>query len=110
MTSDFTTNPLQQSRFERAVATAFEISPYPPGDTGAAIIRATLETVSARPAPTGYEQFAALFRGPIEPSLPQGTYHFRHADLGGLLLFMVPVGRDQTGTVYEVCVSRKLSP
>ena len=110
MSADFSTNPMQKSRFECAVATTFEIAPFPADESGAPIIRVTLEEVSARSAPKGYEQFAALFRGPAGPLLPQGTYHFRHAKLGEFPLFMVPVGRDMAGTLYEVCVSRKLSP
>jgi hypothetical protein len=110
MSANFSTNPMQKSRLESAVATIFEIAPFPANEAGAPIISATLEEVAARPAPKGYEQFAALFRGPTEPLLPQGTYYFRHAELGEWPLFMVPVDRDGAGTLYEVCVSRKLSP
>ena len=45
--------------------------------------------------------FSLVFRGPVDPVLPQRTYPLRHAELGAFELFLVPVGRDATGTSYE---------
>jgi hypothetical protein len=106
MTADFTTPTVRQSEFELALATTFEIAPFPDSTDGAATIQATLEVVTARSSPTEYEQFSAMFRGPVEPLLAQGIYFFRHADLGEFPLFMVPVACDASGAVYEVCVSQ----
>lgn len=47
------------------------------------------------------EPFSVLFRGPLKPSLPQQTYPFRQAGLGEVAIFIVPVGHDQQGTLYE---------
>jgi hypothetical protein len=45
--------------------------------------------------------FALLFRGPLKPWLLQGTHALEHEQLGGLDLFLVPVGPDEHGMQYE---------
>jgi len=46
--------------------------------------------------------FALLFRGPKDPPLNQGTFEFRHPEIGNLSLFLVPIGPDAEGLCYEV--------
>lgn len=53
-----------------------------------------------------HEQFSLLFRGPSEPPVPQATYTVSHPELGEFLLFLVPVGRDPHGLIYEACFNR----
>lgn len=45
--------------------------------------------------------FSVLFRGPAEPVLVQATYRLRHASLGELDLFLVPLGPRDDGIGYE---------
>ncbi len=45
--------------------------------------------------------FSLIFRGPMEPALPQMTYPLTHEVLGDLALFLVPVGPDNEGMCYE---------
>jgi hypothetical protein len=45
--------------------------------------------------------FSLLFHGPADPLLPQGTYRFEHSSLGVMEIFIVPLGHDEHGTVYE---------
>jgi hypothetical protein len=45
--------------------------------------------------------FSIVFRGPSDPVLPQRIYRFAHAELGDFELFVVPIGRDDSGTSYE---------
>lgn len=45
--------------------------------------------------------FSILFRGPMEPILPQMMYPFEHSELGKFDLFIVPIGPDKAGQVYE---------
>jgi hypothetical protein len=45
--------------------------------------------------------FSLLFRGPVEPVLPQRIYHVEHLSVGAIDIFIVPVGQDATGTTYE---------
>ena len=45
--------------------------------------------------------FSLLFLGPADPVLPQRIYRLEHESLGPLEIFIVPVGRDESGTTYE---------
>jgi hypothetical protein len=81
--------------FAPHVGEAYEIGPE---DGSIALI---LEAATALPGgqrPNG--AFRLAFRGPCEPILPQAIYKMRG---GGetLEIFIVPVGRDATGTEYE---------
>jgi hypothetical protein len=57
---------------------------------------APVEDASGTRAP-----FTLEFRGPADPVLPQHIYRLEHPSLGPLEIFMVPVGRDESGTTYE---------
>ena len=43
------------------------------------------------------QPFSLLFRGAGTTVWPQGIYHLSHADLDQLDIFLVPVGRDESG-------------
>lgn len=45
--------------------------------------------------------FSLLFLGPVDPILPQRIYRLEHESVGPIEIFIVPVGRDQSGTTYE---------
>lgn len=45
--------------------------------------------------------FSLLFLGPTDPVLPQRIYRLEHDSVGPIEIFIVPVGRDETGTTYE---------
>jgi hypothetical protein len=49
----------------------------------------------------GRTPFSIVFRGPLEPVLPQRTYVFEHDELGSFELFIVPIGPDGAGMQYE---------
>jgi hypothetical protein len=55
----------------------------------------------ARPHAGGRVPFSLVFRGPLEPVLPQRMYRFEHAELGTFELFIVPLGPDEDGMRYE---------
>jgi len=61
----------------------------------------TLETAEELP-PSGRSEgsFRLEFRGPSDPILPQAIYRFRRGDESADI-FIVPVGRDARGTLYE---------
>ena len=48
------------------------------------------------------ERFSLFFLGPGDMLLHQGTYTFEHPSMGELLLFIVPIGRDERGIRYEI--------
>jgi hypothetical protein len=51
--------------------------------------------------PGGRQPFSLTFRGPLEPPLAQAIYALEHAELGVLEIFVVPIGQDASGTLYE---------
>lgn len=60
-----------------------------------------LEVSAHGAAQSGRQPFSLLFRGPMEPVLPQQIYPLRNATLGALDLFLVPMGPDDEGMCYE---------
>lgn len=51
-------------------------------------------------------QFSLFFKGPLQPFLQQQTVHLDHDVLGGMDLFIVPVGQEETHYVYQMVFSR----
>jgi len=45
--------------------------------------------------------FSLIFRGPLEPLLPQAIQRLEHDELGRLDVFLVPIGPDGPGMLYE---------
>ncbi|HEY1325785.1 MAG TPA: hypothetical protein VGI14_02530 [Casimicrobiaceae bacterium] len=95
-----------QARFQAALGTDFAVMDAR-GEHVALVLR--LSEVNPRPAPRGYEQFSALFRAPASPVLSQATYAIRHATLGELPLFIVPIAADAQGATYEACIVRRVA-
>jgi hypothetical protein len=58
------------------------------------LAEATESTEPGGNGPQGQErlQFSLVFRGPLEPVLPQAIYGLDHDSLGHLDLFLVPIG------------------
>lgn len=52
------------------------------------------------------EQFALVFSGPGSIYLPQQIYSLEHEGMGELALFLVPIGRDEKGFIYEAAFNR----
>jgi hypothetical protein len=77
--------------------------PFAVGGEGGATVELVL--VEATPKDMGPHAprpaFSLLFQGPPDPLLPQATYKFRHDALGDMGIFIVPLGRDEHGSVYE---------
>ncbi len=66
----------------------------------------TLIEVTDRNSTSKLEQFSILFQGPSEPMLSQQTYGVEHLTMGSFELFLVPVGADDSGVMYESVFSR----
>jgi len=52
------------------------------------------------------EQFSLLFRGPLAPILPKAIHRLENADLGKLDVFLVAVGPEDGGQVYQAVFNR----
>jgi len=51
-------------------------------------------------------QFSLIMLGPENAPLMQGIYKLEHEKLGALDLFLVPIGKDQSGVSYEAVFNR----
>src|SRR5262245_10635278 len=76
------------------------------GNTGA--VELTLDSVNDLGSSARHIQFSMVFSGPQSAPLKQGIYRLDHGVLGGLDLFLVPVGKDQKGVQYEAIVNRSI--
>lgn len=81
--------------------TLFQAQP----EEGQAVMLELIRTVDLGSTPR-HEQFSILFRGPLDHFLPQRTYQLTHAVLGSFALFLVPVGREAEGFLYEAIFNR----
>lgn len=52
------------------------------------------------------ERFALVFRGPLDSFFPQETYRIDHDQIGSYGLFLVPVGQEKDGFLYETVFNR----
>jgi len=52
------------------------------------------------------EEFAIVFRGPLDKFLGQGLRSFTHDQMGQFELFIVPVRQDEQGFYYEAVFNR----
>jgi hypothetical protein len=86
---------LSWSDFEGAEGTAYQV------DTVAGPLALTLETaVELAQSGRAAGSFRLEFRGPVDPVLPQAIYRFQR-DAESADIFIVPVGREAKGTLYE---------
>lgn len=53
-----------------------------------------------------HDQFATVFRGPLDLFLGQGMHSFAHDKLGQFELFIVPIRQDGEGYYYEAVFNR----
>jgi hypothetical protein len=47
------------------------------------------------------EAYSLLFQGPVQPMLVQRIYRILQPQLGGMDIFLVPVGKEAGGVQYE---------
>jgi hypothetical protein len=58
------------------------------------------------PSDVHLEQYILIFEGVTTPSLPEGIYKFRHAELNDFELFITVPRHDSMRACYHACVSR----
>src|SRR5438093_10722201 len=68
---------------------------------GSTMVLELAEVKSIRSTPQN-EQFSLVFQGPASPHLEQRMYSIGSQGTGDLDLFIVPVGKNEKGIVYEV--------
>lgn len=68
------------------------------GETAFPLVLESVKALGGSARPGG--AFNLLFRGPADPVLSQGIYRFR-LEGEAADIFIVPVARDESGTLYE---------
>jgi hypothetical protein len=56
---------------------------------------------ASQPTSSDRSPFSLHFRGPLQPILTQRIYPFEHPGLGRFEMFIVPLGPDREGMIYE---------
>jgi uncharacterized protein DUF6916 len=71
-----------------------------------------LALVEVQPGPSSPQvlQFSLVFRGPLEPVLPQRVVQLQHPRLGELDLFLVPIAKEAQGIMYQAVFNRFREP
>lgn len=54
--------------------------------------------------------FSVIFLGPADRMMPQHIYRLQHPQLGEMDLFLVPVGKQQSGYEYEAVFNHLKPP
>jgi hypothetical protein len=87
--------------FEPLVGSNFTVTEGGDGITGAGLVLTSATAGQSAYPSIGRASFSLLFTGPLEPALSQLIYTLSHDRLGELSLFLVPVGLDDRGRLYE---------
>lgn len=90
---------LQSEAFAGRVGESFDMSL---GETSAALTLVGIQPLPPQVHP-GMQRspFALLFRSASQLVMPQKIYRLNNAELGAIDVFLVPVGRDPQGVVYQ---------
>lgn len=95
--SDLLTRPMLESLVGGSFQ-ALNVAPAP--------VVLVLAEVAGGPSSPRQEAWSATFRGPA--GLPQQIYRLAHRALGEFEIFLVPVGQDERGGIYEAVFNRLL--
>ena len=101
MTEETIVDVLSYKIFHENLNTVFNI--VLPSDVRAGL---TLSAISANIVSSVQERFSITLTGPANPFFPQALYKFEHEKMGEFEMFIVPVGQDQGGFIYEAVFNR----
>jgi hypothetical protein len=85
------------SDFEKRLLATFRL---PPSEPVSELVLIEAKNLREPPA-SGRAPFSLLFRGPRAPVLEQSIRCLEEPVLGNLDIFLVPIGPDEEGMVYE---------
>lgn len=95
---------LTKPLFLEQLNTSFQVE-YAPDQ----VLELTLIEVREGRSSPQQELFALTFRGPSTPLLAQYLFPFRHPAIGNFEMFLVPIGQDERGILYESVFNRLIS-
>ena len=91
---------LNQSDYAENLNTMFRVAE--PGEPS----EIQLTTVNELKINGEQESFSLIFHGGKDRFLPQGLYDLEHDSLGNSGIFLVPVGEQENGYLYEAVFNR----
>ena len=86
--------------FEKCLDTDFRVELESPGPIAIKLIAVTPRE-SEPHEEAGMERFSAVFSGPPDTFLPQGTYRVTHPEMGEFYVFLVPLAPEAGVFKYE---------
>ena len=92
---------LEHSEFAKHLNSNFRVRISDEQTVDAELVEVTELLVSAR-----QERFSIVFRTSNDFFLGQGLRALEHNEMGRFELFLVPIGRNDTGTSYEAVFNR----
>jgi hypothetical protein len=73
---------------------------------GNTILSITLEDIHVHILTENHQNYSLIFRGPQHPFMTQGIQTIGHPELGTSEIFLVPIGKDTDGYLYEAVFNR----
>jgi hypothetical protein len=92
---------LEHAEFSKHLNTKFRIRINENETVESELVEVSEHLVSPR-----QERFAIVFRTSNDFFLGQGMMQMEHDEMGQFVLFLVPIGRDDSGTSYEAVFNR----
>lgn len=92
---------LNVCEFAECVGTRFRVYATSVQAMDLELTEATSLGSAAGRTPLDRDPFSLIFRGELQPNLPQQIYKFEHDRLGTLEMFIVPIGPDDQGMLYQ---------
>jgi|SRR5689334_3562504 len=92
---------LTHDEFSQHANTTFQVQ----SDQGTAVELELMEISELKVHPN-QEEFAIVFRGPLNGFLQQGIRSLTHDQMGEFELFIVPIRQDADGFYYEAVFNR----
>src|ERR1041385_5537543 len=89
---------LTEAEFSKHVNTKFRVATEPPIELQLTEVKPYLNQVNEQ---SGLERFSIFLVGPGDRYLPQRIYPVEHQGMGAFELFLVPVGQNHDGLLYE---------
>lgn len=93
------TNTLILADFEPCLGQTFVVTPH--NSEGIEMELIQVKPLGKDADPVGRQPFSLLFRGPLEPVHGQQMFRIENATLGEFSLFLVPIGPDDDGMLYD---------
>jgi len=90
---------LSRNDFEDLTGQAFQVRHEHMPGAEARLVQ--VQPLSDQPGPAGRTPFSLLFACDDDAEPVQAMFHLEHERLGGLDVFLVPVGRDERGLLLE---------